>query len=86
MRIYTLIGACALLPFSAFSADLVNQDSKSYEVKIHDVGTTHSSISSNTTRTSICGSCRIEVVGVGDIQIESSDNRLIIKNGALIKE
>lgn len=87
MRIHTLLLAAALLPFAAFAADLQNRDSQSYEVKIHDGGsTTHSSIGSNTIRTSICSACRIEVVGAGEIEVESGDTRVTIENGALSKE
>ncbi len=78
---------CALaLPFAATAADLANRDSQSYDVKVHDVGTTHSSIGGNTTQMSVCSSCRIEVVGVGEIQVESGDSVVVIESGSLRKE
>ena len=87
MRIKTLLLATAILPFTALAADLQNRDSQSYEVKIHDgASTSHSSISSNTYRNSVCSSCRIEVVGVGEVEVESGDSRVTIQNGSLSKE
>jgi hypothetical protein len=82
---------CILMVTSLFlcsavlAADLINKDSKSYEVKIHDVGTTHSSIEGNTTKVSICSDCKIEVVGVGTIKASGSD-KIVIKDGSLSKE
>lgn len=82
-----LIASVALLTaLPVAAADLINRDSRSYDVKIMDVGTTHSSISSNTHRTSVCSSCEIEVVGVGSIRVESGDDKVIIKDGSLSKE
>lgn len=68
------------------AADLVNQDGRSYAVKIHDVGTTNSSIGANTTQTGICSACRIEVEGAGSVEITSSDRRVTISGGSLSKE
>lgn len=65
------------------AVDLKNEDSQSYDLKIHDgPATTHSSIEGNTTRTSICSDCTIEVVGVGSIQA-SGDAVVVIKDGQL---
>jgi hypothetical protein len=65
------------------AVDLKNEDSKSYEIKIHDgPTTTSSSIAGNTTRASICSECAIEVVGVGSIEA-SGDQVVLIKDGAL---
>ncbi len=84
-RTLALLSALAL-PFTATAADLANRDSQSYDVKIHDIGTTHSSIGGNTTQMSVCSSCRIEVVGVGEIQVESGDGVVVIESGSLRKE
>jgi len=87
MRIQSLLFAVTLLPFAAVAADLQNRDSQSYDVKIHDGGsTTHSSISGNTYQNSVCSSCRLEVVGVGEIEVESGDSRVVIQNSSLSKE
>lgn len=67
------------------AVDLVNKDSKKYDVKISDVGTTHSSIEGNTTKSGICSDCEIEVVGVGTMRA-SGDEKIIIENGSLKKE
>ncbi len=69
----------------AFAVDLVNKDSQKYEVKIHDVGTTNSSIEGNTTKVSVCSDCEIEVVGVGSMKASGSE-KIIIKDGKLSKE
>jgi len=82
------IAAVILVSFiclPAFAVDLVNKDSRKYEVKIHDVGTTHSSIEGNTTKVSICSDCEIEVVGVGSMKASGSE-KIIIKDGQLSKE
>lgn len=86
MPIPRLLLCAVLFPCAAFAADLENKDSQSYDVKIYDVGTVHSSIGGNTMRTSVCSSCRIEVVGVGEIEVESGDSRVIIQGGQLSKE
>jgi len=87
MRALSLVLSIALFSSAGFAADLQNRDSKSYDVKIHDGGsTTHSSIGGNTYRNSVCSSCRLEVVGVGEIDVESGDSRVTIQNGSLSKE
>ena len=68
------------------AADLRNEDSKRYEVKVHDGGTTRNTwIDANTTIASICSSCEVEVVGVGRIRLSGSE-KASIKNGKLIKQ
>ncbi|OIO55883.1 MAG: hypothetical protein COX57_11990 [Alphaproteobacteria bacterium CG_4_10_14_0_2_um_filter_63_37] len=88
MRIIPALAFAALvIPTTAMAAaDLVNKDSRSYNIKIHDGGTTSGSISGNTTRNSICWSCTLEVEGVGEIDITDSDSRVIIRDGQLEKE
>lgn len=71
---------------ATFAVDLKNEDSTTYELKIHDgPSTTHSSIEGNTTRSSICSDCKIEVVGVGMVEASGSQT-VIIRNGELIVE
>jgi hypothetical protein len=76
-----------LLPAaSAAAGDLRNEDGRRYEVKIHESSTTrHSSVEANTTMMSICGSCEIEVGGVGRVKISGAE-RAVIKNGKLSKQ
>jgi hypothetical protein len=70
----------------ALAADLRNEDGKRYEVKVYDGGTTRNTwIDGNSTTLSICGSCEVEVVGVGRMKISGSDE-LTIKGGKLIKQ
>jgi hypothetical protein len=82
---------CALLVIaigavSVFPADLRNEDSKRYEVKVYDGGTTRNSwIDGNSTIASICSSCEIEVVGVGRMKISGSD-KISIKGGKLTNQ
>jgi hypothetical protein len=74
-----------LASITALSADLRNEDGKRYEVKVHDGGTTLNTwIEANATTLSICGSCEVEVVGVGRMKISGS-GKLSIKGGKLIK-
>ncbi len=78
--------ALVLFGCSALAVDLKNEDSTTYEVKIHDgPSTTHSSIEGNTTKSGICSDCKIEVVGVGTVEA-SGDKVVIIKNGQLTVE
>ena len=68
------------------AVDLKNEDSKTYEVKIHEgAATTTTSISGNTTRSNITSDGKVEVVGVGTIEA-SGDVTLVIKDGALSKQ
>lgn len=69
--------------FTLWAADLKNEDSKSYEVKVHEGGaTTHTSISGNTTKYSITSDGKIEVVGVGAIAAQGAVV-VVIKDGAI---
>ncbi len=82
IAVFTMV---CLMCSPVFAVDLVNKDSKKYEVKIHDAGTTHSSIEGNTTKTSVCSDCEIEVVGVGKVKASGSE-KVVIKDGKLSKE
>lgn len=74
------------LSTATFAADLRNEDAKRYEVKVHEGSTTRNTwIDGNSTTLSICGSCEVEVVGVGRMKIGGSD-KLTIKGGKLIKQ
>jgi hypothetical protein len=77
--IAVLVLSCAA---SAWAVDLRNEDSRRYEVKIHSVGTTNTSIESNTTQMSVCSDCEIEVVGVGKVKASGSET-VVIKDGSL---
>jgi hypothetical protein len=80
---------CALslvLMLGAFAADLRNEDGKRYEVKVHEGSTTRNTwIDGNSTVIGICSSCEVEVVGIGKVKISGSD-RLVIKDGKLLKQ
>ncbi len=78
-----LLGACAV---TAQAAELSNRDSRSYDLKIYNGGTTSTSISSNTTRSSICSECKLEIEGIGEVEVTSADNRIIIKGGQIERE
>ena len=83
MRAVTICVAVLLMCGGVMAVDLKNEDSKSYEVKIHDgPAVTSSSIEGNTTRASICSECTIEVVGVGSVEA-SGDQVVVIKDGEL---
>ena len=66
-----ILGTCAFSS-AVLAADLENHDDVAYDVKIHDGATTRTSISSNSTRISVRSSCTIEVVGIGEIAVDSS--------------
>ncbi len=70
----------------SMAVSLQNKDSKSYDIKVKGSSSTMStSISSGTTKGSICSSsCKIIVDGVGEIEASGSD-RVVIKNGSLSK-
>lgn len=71
---------------SVAAGELRNEDGKRYEVKVHEGSTTRNTwIDGNSTTLSICGSCEIEVVGVGKVKISGSE-RAVIKNGKLAKQ
>lgn len=83
MRVLVVCVAALLLCGGVMAVDLKNEDSQSYNIKIHDgPSTTSSSIDGNTTRVSICSDCTIEVEGVGSIEA-SGDQVVVIKDGAL---
>ena len=83
--LYT-IAACAIcLPASA--TDLINKDSESYDIAVNSGGgTSRTSISGKTTKSGVCSSsastCKIEVEGVGEIEVSGSED-VIIKDGEL---
>lgn len=77
----------AMLLISSISqaVSLQNKDNKSYDIKVKGSSTMSTSISSGTTKSSICSSsCTIEVEGVGSIEASGSD-RVVIKDGKLSK-
>jgi len=68
------------------AGDLRNEDSRRYEVKVHESSTTRNTwIDGNSTVLSICSNCEIEVVGIGRIKISAAE-RAVIKNGRLVKQ
>jgi len=83
-----ILTSAALLSagLTLWAVDLKNEDSKTYEVKVHEGGaTTNTSIGGNTTKYSITSDGKIEVVGVGTIRA-SGDDVVVIKDGAISKE
>jgi hypothetical protein len=89
-KIGLLVEFLAVFLFLAASAaaagDLRNEDGKRYEVKVYEGSTTRSPrIDGNATTLSSCGSCEIEVAGIGKVKISGS-KRAVIKNGRLIKQ
>lgn len=69
---------------SAIAVDLVNRDSKSYEVRVTSNGKSFdTSIDAATVINNICSSsCRIEVKGVDSIQA-TQNQTVVIENGSL---
>ena len=84
-RVFVFL-AILMVSVMAFSVDLVNKDSKTYNIKIKSSSsTTSTSISGNTTKMNVCSDCTIVVEGVGEIEASDSDE-IIIKDGKLTKE
>ncbi|WP_374438541.1 hypothetical protein [Inhella sp.] len=88
MTLQTLLKALALsastlaLP-QALAVDLVNKDSRRYEIEIEEgASTQRSSIGASTTQGGVCVKCRIVVVGVGALDVEGSVT-LVIDDGRL---
>lgn len=86
MRVAVILFTVLCLCGAVLAVDLKNEDSRTYEIKIHDgPSVTNSSISGNTLRTSICSDCKVEVVGIGTVEA-SGDQVVIIRDGNLIVE
>lgn len=69
---------------TAFAADLVNKDSRSYSLEISSVGTLHTSIGSNTTIMSGApDGSTIKIKETGSTITVDGDNPVIIKDGKL---
>ncbi|MGF1627727.1 MAG: hypothetical protein ACFCVH_22835 [Alphaproteobacteria bacterium] len=79
-----LLALCVVSP--ALAADLRNRDDVAYDIRIHDYATTHSSIEGNTTRLGVCTTCRLEVVGIGEVEVDESVDAVVIENGELRTE
>ena len=85
-KLAILLTVIALAAPSSWAVDLINKDDKSYDVKIKDgPSTTNTSIAGSTHRPSVCSSCTIEVVGVGEVEA-SGDEKVVIKGGKISKE
>ena len=89
-KIISIILVLAILAISIFAANLKNQDSTKYEIKIIESSTTtNSSIEGSTTIENICSDCTIQIVGddseTGKIKV-SKDDVIVIKDGKLSKE
>ena len=69
---------------AAYSADLVNKDSNSYDIEIETGGTTHTSIGGNTTQMGGApkGST-IRIKDTGSSIKVNTDKEVIIKDGVL---
>ena len=86
----TLALATAALAFVAAPAaatSLINKDSTSYDIAVSSGGgTMKTSINGKTTKSGVCSSsastCKIEVEGVGYIEVSGSDD-VVIEDGDL---
>ena len=86
VKMLPVLIASQLFVSIALTGDLKNEDSKRYEVRVHGSSTTTNTwIDGNTTGTSICSDCEIEVVGVGRMRLKGSE-KLVIKGGKLTKQ
>lgn len=73
-----------LIAVGVYSADLVNKDSRSYSISIEQTGTTHTSISSNTTQMGGApDGSTITVKDTGSSIKVSGSSDVIIKDGQL---
>ncbi len=73
-----------LITMGVYSADLVNKDSRSYDIAIEETGTTHTSISSSTT---VMGGApdgaTIRIKDTGSTIKVNGSKDVIIKDGQL---
>lgn len=86
MRGPAIATAALLMSGAAGAADLENRDAREYKVRLIDgPATSHTTISANTYRASICMECRIEVEGAGSVDAEGVA-RVVIEDGMLRTE
>jgi hypothetical protein len=72
---------------TAAAADLQNRDDADYEVVLHGTGSdTYTSIEGSTRQLQVCADCTIEVVGIGEIEVDPTVTVVIIENGELRTE
>lgn len=73
-----------LIAVSVYSADLVNKDSRSYNISIEQTGTTHTSIGSSTTQMGGApDGSTITIKDTGSSIKVSGSSDVIIKDGQL---
>lgn len=79
----TAVIACAMASTSAMAVDLVNKDSRKYDVSFEDgPSTQRSSIHGSTTQSGVCSKCKLVVEGVGALEV-SGKQVVVIKDGKL---
>ena len=80
-----LFSVCAfLLTVSLFSANLVNKDSKKYDIEVKTVGTTHTSINGSTTQMGGApDGAEIKIKDTGSKIKVSGSKDVVIKDGKL---
>lgn len=84
MKKFSIILLFLMVTFNLYAVDLVNRDSRSYGIEIEQTGTTHTSISSNTTQMGGApdgATIRIKETG-SSIKVNGSSD-VIIQNGQL---
>ncbi len=89
-RLINISLAFVILTVGILAANLKNQDSTRYEIKIIESSTTTNSwIDGSTTIENICSECEIQLVGndseSGKIKVSKND-MIVIKDGKLSKE
>lgn len=86
VRTGLLLSLTGFLPTLLSAVDLKNEDSKTYEVKVHEgASTTHTSVSGGSTRVNLTKEGTVEVIGAGSFRA-SGVTRVIIRDGRLIFE
>ncbi len=69
---------------NVFAANLVNKDSRSYKIEVKTVGTTHTSISSNTTSSGCApDGATVKIKETGSAIKVRGSRDVIIRNGKL---
>ena len=73
-----------LISVNLYSADLVNKDSRGYSIEVEQTGTTHTSISGNTTQMSGApDGSMLRIKETGSTLRVNGNSDVIIQNGQL---
>ncbi|MEL6235069.1 MAG: hypothetical protein AAFR46_11730 [Pseudomonadota bacterium] len=87
MKALLAMTTALVLAMPAGATSLINKDSERYDIAVNSGGgTMRTTINGKTTKSGVCpssaSSCKIEVEGVGEIEVSGSED-VIIEDGEL---